>query len=109
MLQISENKSLKMLNTFGIEASARWFAEVNSIDEIREVLRNKEIASNGILIMGGGSNLLFTRNFNGLVIKNCLKGISIVDENDTQVKVKAGSGEVWHDFVMWCISKGYAG
>lgn len=98
-----------MLNTFGIEASARWFAEVNSIDEIREVLRNKEIASNGILIMGGGSNLLFTRDFNGLVIKNCLKGISIVDENDTQVKVKAGSGEVWHDFVMWCISKGYAG
>jgi UDP-N-acetylmuramate dehydrogenase len=61
------------------------------------------------LIIGGGSNILFTRDFEGLVIRNCLKGISLISENEETVLVEAASGENWHQFVQWCIAQGFGG
>jgi UDP-N-acetylmuramate dehydrogenase len=73
------------------------------------LLKTDIFHSNSKLIIGGGSNILFTKNFNGLVIKNNIKGISVVSENSETVIVKANAGENWHEFVMWCINKGYCG
>lgn len=106
---ISTNTSLKSYNTFGIEASAKYFTSVNSIQNIKELLQSNEYKSNERLILGGGSNLLITQNVNALVIKNDLKGIEIVNETEDSVLLKCAAGEVWHEFVMWCIDKNYGG
>ncbi len=106
---IEENYSLKKLNTFGIEASARYFAECSNVDQISEILSETAFINAPKLILGGGSNLLFTKNFDGLVIKNNLKGIELVKEDQDFYYVKAGAGEQWHQLVMHCISNNYAG
>lgn len=109
MVQIRENVSLKQLNTFGIEALAKYYAEINSITDLIEVIRDKTFINSEKLIVGGGSNMLFTKNFAGFVIKNNLKGISVVKEEGDFVEVQSAAGEVWHDFVQWCIDKNYGG
>ncbi len=106
---IQENYSLKRLNTFHINASAKYFVEVNSIDEIKEVLLDKTFINTPKLILGGGSNLLFTKDYNGIVIKNNLKGINLISEDENYYFVKAGAGEVWHNLVLHCINNNYAG
>lgn len=103
------NYSLKSLNTFGIEATSKLFVSVNSVNQIKELLESTEFKSNTHLILGGGSNLLLTNNFDGLVIKNELQGIEVINENDSIVYVKCSAGVVWHEFVMWCINKNYGG
>lgn len=109
MLDFKENISLKPYNTFGIEAFCSFFIEINSIEDFMLLLKSDIFHSNSKLIIGGGSNILFTKNFNGLVIKNNIKGISVVSENSETVIVKANAGENWHEFVLWCINKGYCG
>lgn len=109
MLNFKENINLKPYNTFGIEALCSFFIEINSIDDFMLLLKTDLFQSNPKLIIGGGSNILFTKNFNGLVIKNNIKGISVISENSDTVIVKANAGENWHEFVMWCINKGYCG
>jgi UDP-N-acetylmuramate dehydrogenase len=108
-MKILENKSLKQLNTFGIDATARFYTECGSLEEIKEVLSNTRFAGTAKMILGGGSNLLFTKNFDGLVLRNNLKGIELVDEDDDFYYVRSGAGEVWHEFVMYCIKNNYAG
>lgn len=105
-MKIQENFSLKKYNTFGLEAKAKYFAEVNSVEELKETL---QFSYSPILVLGGGSNVLFTKDFDGLVIKLNLKGISekILDENHVLVTAKAG--ENWHEFVQFTISKNYGG
>ena len=105
-MNIQENFPLKTFNTFGVEAKAKYFAEVNSLEELKETL---QFSYSPILVLGGGSNLLFTKDFDGLVIKLNLKGISeeILDENHVLVAAKAG--ENWHEFVQFTISKNYGG
>ena len=106
---IHENYSLKKLNTFGIEASTRFFTEVSTVEEILEILSHKTFANTQKLILGGGSNLLFTKNFDGIILKNNLKGIETVKEDADFYFIKAGAGEAWHYFVMHCIANNYAG
>ena len=108
-MQITSNISLKSLNTFGIEAKAKYFTEIQSLENIIELLETKEYKNNARLILGGGSNLLLTKDVDALVIKNNLKGISIVKETDDTVWVKCAAGEVWHEIVMWCIEHNYGG
>lgn len=108
-MTIKENINLKPYNTFGINANCRYFAEINSIDDLVTLIKDPIYASNEKLVMGGGSNLLFTKDFLGLVIKNNLKGIEIVSQNDTDVIVKAAAGESWHDLVLFTINKNFAG
>jgi UDP-N-acetylmuramate dehydrogenase len=104
-MNIQENISLKSYNTFGIEASARLFATFTTVDELQEGFRH----SPSPLILGGGSNILFTKDFDGLVLKNELKGVEVVKEDDEHIYVKAAAGENWHRFVMFCVENNYAG
>lgn len=102
---IKENVSLKAYNTFGIDTHAKHFATFSSASELDELLgfdKNK-------LILGGGSNILFTSDYNGLVLKNEIKGIDVVHEDDNHVYIKAGAGENWHRFVLFCIERELAG
>ncbi|MBC7696602.1 MAG: UDP-N-acetylmuramate dehydrogenase [Burkholderiales bacterium] len=108
-MTISSNISLQPYNTFGIAASARYFSAVRSIQDIQELLHSIEYKNNKHLILGGGSNLLITKNVDALVIKNELKGIELIKETSDHVFVKCAAGEVWHEFVMWCINKNYGG
>jgi UDP-N-acetylmuramate dehydrogenase len=109
MLHITENASLKKLNTFGIEAEARYLASFSNLEELRELLNHGREKSLPLFVLGGGSNILLTQNINALVIKNELKGISLSEENETHYIVEAAAGEVWHRFVMECIKHEYAG
>ncbi|MGZ3899159.1 MAG: UDP-N-acetylmuramate dehydrogenase [Bacteroidia bacterium] len=109
MVNISEHTSLKPYNTFGIEVTCDFFVELNSIEDFNQLIQTETYQKNKRLIIGGGSNILFTGNFNGLVIKNNLKGKQVVSETEELVIVKAGAGENWHGFVMWCIDNNYCG
>ena len=102
--------SLKSLNTFGISVSAEWFAVCKSTEDFREALDEaKNNLKSDVLILGGGSNILFTQNYCGLVLKNNIAGISLLREDDDFYYIKAGAGENWHAFVMHCVNHGYAG
>jgi UDP-N-acetylmuramate dehydrogenase len=104
-----ENVSLKSHNTFGVEASTKWFCQIKSVDDLRSVIDDKRFTSNNRLLLGGGSNVLFTRNWNGLIAKIELLGREVVKEDDNFVWVKAGAGENWHQFVLWCLERNLAG
>lgn len=112
-MNVEENKSLKSLNTFGIDVSAKYFAAFSSVDELHELLEFKQQPrANGQLpklILGGGSNILFTGDYDGLVLKNGIRGIRIIHEDPHHVHVQVGAGENWHGFVMHCIKQGWAG
>jgi UDP-N-acetylmuramate dehydrogenase len=104
-----ENYSLKQLNSFGIDVSAKHFVEASTVAEIQEVLNNIEFAKANKLILGGGSNILFTKDYDGLVVKNNMKGIATTREDDEFYYVEAMAGEVWHELVMHCVNAGYGG
>ncbi|MDO7171854.1 UDP-N-acetylmuramate dehydrogenase [Mariniflexile sp. AS56] len=106
-MQIQQNISLKPFNTFGIDVSANHFVSVSTIEELKQILSLKEYPNK--LILGGGSNMLLTKNFEGLVIHVNLKGIEIVSEHTDCVFVKAYAGENWHEFVLWCINNDFGG
>jgi UDP-N-acetylmuramate dehydrogenase len=103
---IQSNISLKKYNTFGIDVTAKYFAHFATIDALNEILEFKQLYT---LVLGGGSNLLFTKDFDGIVIKNEISGIEMVDEDADYVYVKVGAGENWHQFVLHCINNNWAG
>ena len=109
-MQIQENFSLKPYNTFGIDAKAKYFAAFQTVEELSELISHLRLTTtNSRLILGGGSNILFTKDFDGIVLKNELKGIELVEEDEDYYYVKAAAGEVWHEFVLYCIQHHYAG
>ncbi len=108
-MEIQQSKLLTSYNTFGIGAVAKFFVEVNSVQQFTELTQTEVYKQHKKLVLGGGSNILFTQDFDGLVVKNALLGIEVVAETENQVVVKAASGEVWHRLVMWCIEQNYAG
>lgn len=105
---ISENTSLLPYNTFGIDVKASKFGRFSSTEELHALLshRGKE---EKLLILGGGSNVLLTEDFEGLVIRNEIKGFEVISEDENTVDIKVGAGEVWHEFVLQSIEKGYGG
>ncbi len=105
-LIIQENISLKPFHSFAMEVNARFFTRLSSMDQLPEIFAWKKSSS---LVLGGGSNLLFTKNYDGLIIKNELNGIHLIREDDHHVYVRAGAGEGWHSFVLHCINNGWAG
>ncbi|MES2617706.1 MAG: UDP-N-acetylmuramate dehydrogenase [Bacteroidota bacterium] len=106
-ITILNNISLKPYNTFGIDVKASHFCKVTSLIELKQVLL--EAPQHELLIIGGGSNLLLTKDYEGLVILNEIKGIAVLHEDAEHVIIKAYSGENWHSFVMHCVDKGWAG
>lgn len=105
-MTLIENQSLQALNTFGIPARARYFATADSEADLRAAFQQGIIP---LLILGGGSNVLLTQDFNGLVVKNNLLGKEIVEETDTSAVVRIGAGENWHQFVCWALEQGFGG
>lgn len=108
MLQIEENVSLKNFNTFGIEASARYFVEINNEADLTELFMDPQWHQTERLVLGGGSNLLLVTNFEGLVIRLNIRGIEHRINHET-VLVQAGAGEVWNELVNYCVNHGFAG
>jgi len=106
---MQENFSLKPFNTFGVEAKAKYFVEVNTAEELIETLKHSNSQTLPLLFLGGGSNILFTKDFEGLAIQLNLKGISEEFLNENEVLVTAKAGENWHEFVMYCLGKNYGG
>lgn len=104
---IQENISLKSYNTFGIEASARYFVEITDLDVLKKALGLKGYPE--IFVLSGGSNMLLTRDLNRLVLHINLKGISILEENESEVVLRVMAGENWHNLVLWTLDKGYGG
>ncbi|WP_089998125.1 UDP-N-acetylmuramate dehydrogenase [Chryseobacterium taichungense] len=108
-MQMHENFSLRPYNTFGVDAKARYFTEVHSTEELIEALNYSKTSTLPLLFLGGGSNILLTKDFDGLAIQLNLKGIHEDFINDNEVLVTAKAGENWHEFVMFCLNKNYGG
>ncbi len=108
-MKVVENISLKNLNTFGVDVNSKYFVEIYSEEELKQVLNSEEYSNQQKLILGGGSNLLFTKDFNGLVIKNSISGIKLLDEDSNKVIVETGAGVIWDELVKYCIDKNIGG
>jgi UDP-N-acetylmuramate dehydrogenase len=108
-MQVQENVSLKPYNTFGIDAKGRYFGRFSSLEELRCVLSDMGNTTNQNFILGGGSNILLTKDFEGLVLKNEVSGIAKIGEDEDFVYIKCGAGENWHRFVVHCIENNWAG
>lgn len=105
---MEENFSLKSYNTFGLDAKAKFFESLHSVNQLNELSSLPSFHTNR-LILGGGSNILLTKDFDGLVLHNDLKGIEVLKEDGNDVYLKVASGEVWHDLVLHTIAENIAG
>jgi UDP-N-acetylmuramate dehydrogenase len=106
---VKENFDLKDHNTMGVRAKARYFASVTSADELRQLLLQREYKVIPKLMLGGGSNILFVNDFEGLVIHLNIKGREIIEENNKEVLFKVGAGENWHETVKYAVDNGWGG
>lgn len=108
-MQLFRNADLTALNTFGVTARAEMLARFRDVDQLRCVLAAPELAGLPRLVLGGGSNVLFTQDFPGAVLINEIPGITVAREDPDHAWVTAGAGVVWHDLVMHCVAKGWGG
>ncbi|UAY52950.1 UDP-N-acetylmuramate dehydrogenase [Ferruginibacter albus] len=109
-MNISEDISLKKYNTFGINVTAKYFSAFSTVEELDGLFgHSPSTTHHSPLIIGGGSNILFTKNFDGLVLKNEIKGIEKVKEDHQYEYIKAGAGEAWHYLVMYCVENNLGG
>ncbi|HQZ93783.1 MAG TPA: FAD-binding protein, partial [Flavobacteriales bacterium] len=108
-MQLQSNYPLTQHNTFGIAAHALLFGRFNSTAQLATLLNMPEVAGMPRLFLGGGSNILFTQDFPGVVLLNEIPGITVVKEDDENVVVKAGAGVGWHQFVLHCVENGWGG
>ncbi|MEP1033110.1 UDP-N-acetylmuramate dehydrogenase [Ekhidna sp.] len=106
---VQQNVSLKAYNTFRLDVNAGYLAVVDSLEDLDEIYQTGRFRAQKKMILGGGSNLLFTRGFTGVVAKNEIRGIQVQNETEEDVLVSVGSGENWHQFVLWCVERGYGG
>ena len=107
-MDIEINKSLKSFNTFGLNVKAEKFIRVKQAEDLRDLFAN-EVFNQKHLILGGGSNVLFKNDFDGIVIKNEIPGFKVLDEKENNILIEAGGGENWHEFVLKCIEQNWAG
>ena len=109
LMALLQNISLKPYNTFGLEANARKFFEIHSLADLQELLYDNKFLQEPMLVLGGGSNMLFTRDYSGMVLKMNSKGIQKMHESDEEVLINVEAGELWDDFVHYCMRHRYAG
>lgn len=108
-MNILTDFSLKHLNTFQIDCKAKYFAEVGSQAEIQELITSEIFSREKVFVLGGGSNVLFTKNFDGLIIRPDFKGIEIHEETSEQIILKVGAGEIWEELVDYTVKNGWSG
>ena len=104
-----KNYSLKNYNSFRVNYKANFFLKIENNKSLIDFLSDKKFKNEKKLILGGGSNILFTKDFEGVILYSCIKGIHILEENNNHIKVKVGSGENWDDFVKFCVTKNWYG
>ncbi len=109
MPRIYQDISLKPYNTFGVEAKARYLASFSGEQELRDLLNDSQFGEMPVLLLGGGSNILFTRDFEGLVLVNRIGGIEMLEEDDQYCVIKVGAGENWDELVDYCVNNGWGG
>lgn len=100
--------SLLSHNTFGIDVSAARFLEYASVEELQQQIAQGAVTT-PFLHIGGGSNLLFTKDYDGLILHSCIEGIEVTEEDERTVSVRVGAGVVWDDFVAYCVAHGWYG
>ncbi len=108
-MKIQKNISLKAYNTFGIDVRASEFVEIHTVDDMQEIIRVGHLSNKDFLILGGGSNILFTDDYNGLLIRNGIQGIDVRGLDYDRVLLKAGAGVVWDELVHYCMERGFGG
>jgi len=110
-MQVHQNISLKQYNTFGIDVKAKLFSDFSSVEKLQELLQYIQLISPNTFkfILGGGSNILFTKDVDGLVLKNEISGIEKIKEDEDFVYLRAGAGVNWHQFVLYCVEHNYGG
>jgi len=108
-MHFQKNKSLDKFNTFGIKCKAKYFIEIKSIDDLQKLHKEKLFINEKTLVLGGGSNILLTDDFEGLIIKNNIKGVDIIFQDNEHVDLKIGAGENWHELVMRCVEQNWGG
>lgn len=106
-MSIQKNVSLKAYNTFGIDAKASEYLNIETVNHLKTALVQNSLKP--IFILGGGSNMLLTKDIEALVLHINLKGIYIKEETENHVIIEAQAGENWHDFVLWCLERNYGG
>jgi UDP-N-acetylmuramate dehydrogenase len=108
-MHIERDKDLKRLNTLGLSVRSDWYAQPSSVEEIITVLKDERFKSLPRLVTGSGSNLLYSSDFKGLVIRPDIKSITITGRDENYVTVRAGAGIEWDSFVEWCVDRGWGG
>lgn len=108
-MNIYQNYPLKHLNTFNIDVKAKYFYEIQSENELVEFIKANNQSNDKLLILGEGSNILFTRHYDGIILKYIEKGIQIVDENEKEIFIEAKAGELWDELVNYCVFNNYYG
>ncbi len=109
MISIQENVNLSPYTTMGVSASSKFFAEIQSLEELSKALKFSREKDTPFLVLGGGSNVLFVEDYEGLIILNRIKGIDVISEDENKILLKCGAGENWHRLVLNCVEKGYGG
>ncbi|MFT5724979.1 MAG: UDP-N-acetylmuramate dehydrogenase [Bacteroidia bacterium] len=107
-MKLERNKDLSTYNTFGLPVVAQSFVEVNNVQDVQSLIQ-KGTFQKPFFILGGGSNILFTKNFEGVVVKNNIKGINILEEDSKTIIISIGAGENWHDTVMYAVEHNWGG
>ncbi|MGE5683023.1 MAG: UDP-N-acetylmuramate dehydrogenase [Bacillota bacterium] len=106
-MEIKTNYPRKKLNTFALDVKALFYAEISEINQLSELYKDNPGVNK--MIIGGGSNILFSKNYDGMLIRNMIKGIKIIFEDDETVLIEAGAGEIWDDLVKYTVGKNYGG
>ena len=106
-MKVENNISLRQYNTFGIDVKAKLFSTFTNPETLQQLIADH--SKQPTMILGGGSNVLFTKDFDGLVLKNEIKGIELIKEDANHIYVKAGAGENWHAFVQYALERNWAG
>ncbi|WP_018478312.1 UDP-N-acetylmuramate dehydrogenase [Pontibacter roseus] len=108
-MKFESDFSLKPYNTFGIDVKAKLFVRFDNVQELQDLLQRPEVKEEQKLILGGGSNVLFTKDYDGIVLQNGIKGMEVVQEDEKFAYVKAGGGEVWHNLVLFSLEHNLGG
>ncbi|PWJ38616.1 UDP-N-acetylmuramate dehydrogenase [Sediminitomix flava] len=109
MIQIEKDISIHPFNTFGARQNTSYFLRISDIGGLQNFIDNKGFELDQIMILGGGSNVLFTKDYNGIILKNEIKGIDVEKENDEFVWLKIGGGENWHELVLYTVENNWQG
>ncbi len=108
-MKLEKNKNLKAFNQYGVDFNSKYYAEISSNDELQELLTSKELKNIPIQILGEGNNILFTKDYEGLIIRPLFKGQKIINENNEYIWIEIGAGENWDEFVHWTVENKYEG